>query len=87
MVALEKGVKMPQLITREEAISMLERLSATPEEAIRLLVADEEERRAIWKAIQERVKRQQRKWAPMDPEYGPPLPRFLAGLRWPWRKE
>jgi len=77
---------MAKLITREDAIGMLERLSATPDEAARLLFADEQERRAIWKGIQERVKRQQRKWAPMEPEYGPPLPRFLAGLRWPWRK-
>jgi len=78
---------MPNLITKEEAISMLERLSATPEEAARLLVADITERRAIVKGIQERAKRQQKKWEPMDPMYGPPLPRLLAGLRWPWRKD
>ena len=77
---------MAGLFSREEAIKALERLSATPEEAARLLVADKDEQERIWKGIQERVKRQQKKWAPMDPEYGPPLPRFLAGLKWPWSK-
>jgi len=78
---------MGKVITKEEAIGMLERLSATPQEAARLLVTDEAERRAIWKGVQERVKREQNKWAPMDPREGPPLPRIFAGLRWPWRKQ
>ena len=77
---------MSELITREEALTMLERLSATPDEAARLLVADQDEARRIVKGIQERCKRQQKKWAPMDPEYGPPLPRLFAGLKWPWAK-
>lgn len=77
---------MVRLFSKEEAIKAFERLSATPAEAARLLVAGEDEARSIVKGIQERVKRQQKKWAPMDPEYGPPLPRLLAGLKWPWSK-
>ncbi|MBA7664490.1 hypothetical protein ES703_72551 [subsurface metagenome] len=77
---------MGKVITKEEAIGFLERLSATPGEAARLLVADEQERRAIMKQIQERVKREQNKFAPFDPREGPPLPRIFAGLRWPWKK-
>jgi len=74
-----------KLITKEEAIGLLERLSMTPEEAARSLIADEAERREIMRTVQERVKREQNKWAPMDPREGPPLPRIFAGLKWPWR--
>jgi len=77
---------MGKLITKEEAIGLLERLSMTPGEAARSLVADEAERREIIQTVQQRVKREQNKWAPMDPREGPPLPRIFAGLRWPWKK-
>lgn len=77
---------MAKPITEEEALGMLERLSMTPDEAIRYLRADMAERLAITRAVQERVKREQNKFAPFDPREGPPLPRFLGGLRWPWRK-
>jgi len=75
-----------ELITKEEAIGLLERLSMTPGEAARSLVADEAERMEIMQTVQQRVKREQNKWAPMDPREGPPLPRIFAGLRWPWKK-
>jgi len=75
------------IITKEEAIGLLERLSMTPGEAARSLVADEAERREIMQTVQQRVKREQNKWAPMDPRKGPPLPRIFAGLRWPWKSE
>jgi len=75
-----------KVITKEEAIGLLERLSMTPGEAARSLVADETERMEIMQTVQQRVKREQHKWAPMDPREGPPLPRIFAGLRWPWRK-
>ncbi|GAH18631.1 unnamed protein product, partial [marine sediment metagenome] len=80
------GFTAKKAISKEEAIGMLERLSATPQEAARLLVSDEEERRAIWRGIQERVKKEQNKFAPFDPREGPPLPRIFAGLKWPWKK-
>jgi len=80
------GNPVGKTIIREEAIGLLERLSMTPEEAARSLVADEVEREAIMRAVQERVKGEQNKWAPMDPREGPPLPRIFAGLRWPWSK-
>jgi len=79
--------KLPILISREEAIGMLERLSMSPAEAMEFLTADRIRRMAITKVVQERVKRQQNKFAPMAPSEGPPLPRFLAWLRWPWREE
>jgi len=79
-------VAKSKLITKEEAIGMLERLSMTPEEAVRCLTGTKEERQAITQAVQERVKREQNKFAPMDPREGPPLPRLFAGLRWPWKK-
>jgi len=82
---------MEKLITREEATGMFQRYGATPEEADRLLVADETERRVIWLGIQDRLARQptrqQNKWAPMGPREGPPLPRLFTGLRWPWRRD
>jgi len=78
---------MKKLISEEEAIGMLERLSMTPDEARRSLFGSEEERQTIMKAVQERVKREQNKWAPFGPREGPPLPRIFAGLRWPWRKQ
>ena len=79
------GNPMGKVITKEEAIGLLERLSMTPEEAARTLVADEAERREIMRTVQQRVKREQNKWAPMEPREGPPLPRIFAGLRWPWK--
>ncbi len=83
---IQRGNPGKDLITKEEAIGLLERLSMTPKEAARSLVADEPERREILQTVQERVKREQNKWAPMDPREGPPLPRIFAGLRWPWKK-
>ena len=82
----EGGNPMGKVITKEEAIGLLERLSMTPGEAARSLVADEAERREIMQTVQQRVKGEQNKWAPMDPREGPPLPRIFAGLRWPWKK-
>ncbi|MBA7465863.1 hypothetical protein ES707_01035 [subsurface metagenome] len=82
----EGGNPMGKVITKEEAIGLLERLSMTPGEAARSLVADEAERMEIMQTVQQRVKREQNKWAPMDPREGPPLPRIFAGLRWPWKK-
>lgn len=83
---IQRGNPMGKVITKEEAIGLLERLSMTPGEAARSLVADEAERREIMQTVQQRVKREQNKWAPMDPREGPPLPRIFAGLRWPWKK-
>jgi len=85
-VKLGGGNPTGKVITKEEAIGLLERLSMTPGEAARSLVADEAERREIMQTVQQRVKREQNKWAPMDPREGPPLPRIFAGLRWPWKK-
>jgi len=50
-----------EYLTREEAIGLLEELSAIPEEAARLLIADKEEARRIVNGIQKRVKWQQNK--------------------------
>lgn len=75
-----------KLISKEEALRMLTRLSLTPDEARRSLFGTKEERDAIMRTVQERVKREQNKFAPFDPRQGPPLPRFLGGLKWPWRK-
>jgi len=83
---IQGGNPTGKVITEEEAIGLLERLSMTPGEAARSLVADEAERREIMRTVQQRVKREQNKWAPMDPREGPPLPRIFAGLRWPWKK-
>jgi len=83
---IQRGNPMGKVITKEEAIGLLERLSMTPGEAARSLVADEAERMEIMQTVQQRVKREQNKWAPMDPREGPPLPRIFAGLRWPWKK-
>ncbi|GAH59276.1 unnamed protein product, partial [marine sediment metagenome] len=77
---IQRGNPMGKVITKEEAIGLLERLSMTPGEAARSLVADEAERREIMQTVQQRVKREQNKWAPMDPREGPPLPRIFAGL-------
>ena len=79
---MEKGVikmpKLPQLISEEAAVRMLTRISLTPDEARRCLTGTREECEAIMKTVQERVKREQNKFAPFDPRDGPPLPRVLT---------
>lgn len=77
-------------ITHEEATRQLEMLSLTRDEAERFLLASEAERRAIIKAVRERIKGEilppfyRESLMPMSPEDGPPLPRRW-GIRWPWK--
>ncbi len=77
---------MPELLSEEGAIKLLTKLSLSPDEARRSLFGSKEEREQIMKEVQARVKREQNKFAPFEPREGPPLPRFFAWLRWPWRE-
>lgn len=75
------------MISREDAIAMLQQIGLTREEAERTLVSDRATREAIMREVQARIKREmrERSWAPMPLEEGPPLPRRF-GIRWPWKE-